>query len=386
MLAYGSCISLFNQRKGRYLTAEVAGTVSVNRKTSGQWEYFTIERADTSSSDRRVRYNDLVYLKSHHGKYLSAKKIGALSWNKDQAAEWEAFRLLKRGTLEDKSFITNSSDVTILSEAHQRYVVAEVLGFANCNRKEARSRETFQVVLKDVPAVEQKPEKIVVKQQDKRASMTFIEEDSESEEECEVNDLDDAVAVLEQFQQGLKSKRMNNEMLEKKASYLQSYFTSKKLSSQELKLKNQFNELYLLYKRKNAPSPLKATTPVSSDSDHSDDDEDDSDEEEGQYMKQQQVVPTAKINITGMREVETETVLAREQKEDLEAIERDLDDLYEMMGDMKNLTQEQGYILDSVEEAIEATAETVNLGNTNVKQASGMTSMGLLKKMFSFGK
>ena len=74
-----------------YLSAQPDGSVQINRREAppGGWEEFTVED----------RGNNVVCLKSCHGKYLSAQQNGTAQWNRDHAPRggWEEFQIEPSG-------------------------------------------------------------------------------------------------------------------------------------------------------------------------------------------------------------------------------------------------------------------------------------------------
>jgi len=74
-----------------YLSAQPDGSVQINRREApeGGWEEFTVED----------RGNNVVCLKSCHGKYLSAQQDGTAQWNRDHAPRggWEDIQFVQQG-------------------------------------------------------------------------------------------------------------------------------------------------------------------------------------------------------------------------------------------------------------------------------------------------
>ena len=70
-----------------YVSAQPDGTVQINRRAAppGGWEEFTVEG----------RGNNVISLKSCHGKYLSAQQDGTAQWNRDHAPKggWEDIQI-----------------------------------------------------------------------------------------------------------------------------------------------------------------------------------------------------------------------------------------------------------------------------------------------------
>ena len=62
-----------------YVSAQPDGSVEINRREAYAWEEFTVEYR--SEREEFFRSNDVVYLKSCHGKYLSAQKDGTEWWD-----------------------------------------------------------------------------------------------------------------------------------------------------------------------------------------------------------------------------------------------------------------------------------------------------------------
>ncbi len=75
-----------------YVSAQPDGSVQINRREAppGGWEEFTVED----------RGNDVVCLKSCHGKYLSAQQNGTAQWNRDHAPRggWEDIQIEYQGS------------------------------------------------------------------------------------------------------------------------------------------------------------------------------------------------------------------------------------------------------------------------------------------------
>jgi hypothetical protein len=73
-----------------YVSAQPDGSVQINRKVApqGGWEEFTVEDRD----------NNVVCLKSCHGKYLSAQQDGTAQWNRDYAPSggWEDIQFVQQ--------------------------------------------------------------------------------------------------------------------------------------------------------------------------------------------------------------------------------------------------------------------------------------------------
>ena len=74
-----------------YLSAQPDGSVQINRREAppGGWEEFTVED----------RGDNVVCLKSCHGKYLSAQQNGTAQWNRDHAPRggWEDIQFVQQG-------------------------------------------------------------------------------------------------------------------------------------------------------------------------------------------------------------------------------------------------------------------------------------------------
>ena len=68
--------------------AQPDGSVQINRRAAppGGWEEFTVEE----------RGNNVICLKSYHGKYLSAQQDGTAQWNRDHAPTggWEDIQIV----------------------------------------------------------------------------------------------------------------------------------------------------------------------------------------------------------------------------------------------------------------------------------------------------
>ena len=78
-----SKVFLQGYHKNYFVSAQPDGSMKCNRTKSLGWEEITIER----------HFEDIVYLKSYHGKYLSAQPNGTLQWNRDNKGPWEQFEV-----------------------------------------------------------------------------------------------------------------------------------------------------------------------------------------------------------------------------------------------------------------------------------------------------
>lgn len=72
---------------GRYLCAEPNGTVVADRQVPKEWETWSI-----------TKQGDNLILRSFHGKYLCAESNGQMIANRDHAREWEHFLISKNGS------------------------------------------------------------------------------------------------------------------------------------------------------------------------------------------------------------------------------------------------------------------------------------------------
>ena len=87
------------------------GSVQINRKAAppGGWEEFTIED----------RGNNVVCLKSCHGKYLSAQQDGTAQWNRDHAPPggWEDIQFVPQVTQNQEQVSIKQQDSIEILEA-----------------------------------------------------------------------------------------------------------------------------------------------------------------------------------------------------------------------------------------------------------------------------
>ena len=75
----------FKGHNGKYLVAELDGTVNADRDQASTWETWTVENKGIG-----------LAFKSFHGKYLVAEPNGELKANRNVAAEWETFRVVHK--------------------------------------------------------------------------------------------------------------------------------------------------------------------------------------------------------------------------------------------------------------------------------------------------
>ena len=68
---------------GKYLGAQIDGTVNANRDWADLWETWTVEQ----------KVSGLAF-KSYHGKYLVAESNGELKANRHVVDLWEIFRVV----------------------------------------------------------------------------------------------------------------------------------------------------------------------------------------------------------------------------------------------------------------------------------------------------
>ena len=77
-------ISLQGPHKGYYISADESGDVGCNKKQALECEQFMIEKNTPGNR---------IYLKSCHGKYLSAGPTGTLECKSDRKTDWERFEV-----------------------------------------------------------------------------------------------------------------------------------------------------------------------------------------------------------------------------------------------------------------------------------------------------
>ena len=97
-----------------YVSAQPDGRVECNRREAplGGWEEFTVE----------YRSNDVVCLKSYHGKYLSAQKDGPWSWTMHQEADAQDIQIepyRKTGEPVLSEPILNSDQTYVFAPEHK---------------------------------------------------------------------------------------------------------------------------------------------------------------------------------------------------------------------------------------------------------------------------
>jgi hypothetical protein len=85
----------------------------------------------------RKAKSNVIALKSHHDKYLSAQPNYSLEVNRSARDAWEKFQM---------TLVADGQQVTLFSLHLQKYVCVQDDGLVVCNRSEARAWETFNIL------------------------------------------------------------------------------------------------------------------------------------------------------------------------------------------------------------------------------------------------
>eukprot|EP00727_Mastigamoeba_balamuthi_P012707 m51a1_g8059 putative hydrolase and peroxidase (564) ;mRNA; f:133040-135191 len=110
---------------GTYLSAQQDGSIQADRSSVQGWEVFDIQQASTSGA---------VYIKSAHGKYLSANPTtGGVTIDRDTPSDWETFFPESRGN--DQWVFRTTAGRYLTVEDNPRKVAAW--------NREAKGWETF---------------------------------------------------------------------------------------------------------------------------------------------------------------------------------------------------------------------------------------------------
>jgi hypothetical protein len=109
---------------GRFLSAQPNGSTQWDSDQAGEWEKISLEAAGDG------KYG----LKSVHNKYLSAQPNGSVEWNRDKLDIWETWAVEERG------------NGIALRSYHGKYLSAQPDGRVEANSNAIGERETVVVV------------------------------------------------------------------------------------------------------------------------------------------------------------------------------------------------------------------------------------------------
>lgn len=144
-LALGSQKVCLRNHAGKYLTAEDdKETVTWGqrgRTVCASWEHFIIE--DGNGGD--LESGDPVFVRTHFGRYWSARDNGDLDADRTEKKSWERFTLGKVGG-SSGTRIVSGDQVSFLGK-HGQYVVANDDNKLHADRPSRGSWETFTVTL-----------------------------------------------------------------------------------------------------------------------------------------------------------------------------------------------------------------------------------------------
>ena len=87
-----------------YVSTQPDGSVQIQSRRAappGGWEEFTVEE----------RGNNVICLKSCHGKHLSAQQDGTAQWNRDHAPPggWEDIQIVPKATQSESLYLHSKS-------------------------------------------------------------------------------------------------------------------------------------------------------------------------------------------------------------------------------------------------------------------------------------
>jgi hypothetical protein len=130
---------------GKYLVAEADGRLNANRDQIGPWEKFRILDPNNIASTREVRYGDIISLHSDHGKYVVAEADGRANANRDAIGPWEKWTILDPNNPNSGSVIPDDGRIALKS-FHGKYMVAEADHTVNANRDAIGPWEIWAII------------------------------------------------------------------------------------------------------------------------------------------------------------------------------------------------------------------------------------------------
>jgi len=130
---------------GKYLVAEADGRLNANRDRIGSWEKFTILDPNNTASTREVKYGDTISLRSYHGKYVVAEADGRANANRDAIGEWEKWTILDPNNPSSRAIIPDDGKIALKS-FHGKYMVAEANHTVNANRDAIGAWEIWAII------------------------------------------------------------------------------------------------------------------------------------------------------------------------------------------------------------------------------------------------
>ena len=107
---------------GKYVSAEVDGTVNANGRVQDLFQIWTVAKKRTAK----------LALRSYHGKYLVAEVKGEVNANRDSASAWETFVVEQLG------------DGVAFKTSHNTYLSADNSGNLNAKNELGRN-ERFRI-------------------------------------------------------------------------------------------------------------------------------------------------------------------------------------------------------------------------------------------------
>jgi len=130
---------------GKYLVAEADGRLNANRDQVGPWEKFTILDPNNTASTREVRYGDVISLRSYHGKYVVAEADGKAKADRTAIGPWEKWTILEPNNPNSRASIPDDGKIALKS-FHGKYLVAEANHTVNANRAAIGPWETWAII------------------------------------------------------------------------------------------------------------------------------------------------------------------------------------------------------------------------------------------------
>jgi len=130
---------------GKYLVAEADGRLNANRDRIGSWEKFTILDPNNTASTREAKYGDTISLRSYHGKYVVAEVDGKAKADRTAIGPWEKWTILDPNNSGSRAVIPDNGRMALQS-VHGKYLVAEADHTVNANRTAIGPWETWALI------------------------------------------------------------------------------------------------------------------------------------------------------------------------------------------------------------------------------------------------
>ena len=135
----------FRSFHGKYLAAINDFTLKANRPTPDSWERFTVLNAASMGNSTALRYGDLMYIRTHHNRYVVAINDFSVKADRTEPSLWEQWTLVDPSEPNSKRPVRARDRVAFKSH-HKRYFTAEKEGAVRGNEKKIRQWEIWTIV------------------------------------------------------------------------------------------------------------------------------------------------------------------------------------------------------------------------------------------------